>query len=570
MAALLAADGSPLLIKMPDGRIVPASGGALVDTAAPTVAAARADNSGAMTGKQIQAAGDEAAAQIAAAQALPDVLTSKRGGGAGRSPNVNANRAPAPGLALPQQPAVMTAPEGGGGDMGALASLVKSLGKNAGSGDPLGPVEVTPRQTGSEPGLLEKFKSFLGIGDKVPNSGASTIDPNMQTAPGPGPVSSAPLAPIDGAPTDNGALASVAALPTPKPVITNRDGTQRTMDAPTAGALDTAAGQTAPEADKPGFFERNFGGIIDHGDPLTNGANADTIKARYGDDYKPQDWLDRLKANGARLALLTGGLATMANASRPGATPLGSVGQGALEGINTAYGQRAAQKQEDLAAAEEASKAKLRDAQGALYDVKGNAAVTTAAAADKRGEAALARSKAAQTAADAAASRAATYAANPFSKGSKTSVFQQKQAAWLEAHPNDAEGALAYANGEKQLTPGQTLQSAYALAGKELAGLIDQPADPEEWVNNRASEIQQNILEQNKRRAAAPAPSNGAPALPGSKNPGGALPAGGKPAAAKGPSKAQLKAQAAAAIQRGANADQVNKRLSAMLATAPE
>jgi hypothetical protein len=568
MAALLASDGSPMMIRLPNGQLVPASGGALVDTAAAPVAAAAMDNSGAMNSSQIHAAGDQAAAQIAAAQALPEVLTAKRGGGAGRQPNVAENRAPAPGLALPQQPAVMTSPEGGGGaDLGALAGLMKSLGKNAGSGDSATPAATTPA---TDTGLLSKFKDFLGIGSKpggeVPNSGASVIDPNMSSAPGPGPVDSAPLAPLD----NSGALASVAAA---KPVITNRDGTQRTIDVPTAGALGGAmqpgvpapAGALAPTNDnQPGFFERNFGGIIDHGDPLTNSPNADTIKARYGDDYKPQDWLDRLKGNGGRMALLTGGLATMANASRPGATPLGAVGEGALAGINTAYGQRAAQKQEDIAALDASSKAKLRDAQGALYDVKGDAALTTAGAASKRADASMAGAKARQTSADASASRAATYAANPFSKGGKTSVFQQKQASWLEAHPDDHEGALAYANGEKQMTPGQTLQSAYGLAGKELAGLIDQPSDPEEWVNNRASEIQQNILAQNKQRAAAPAPSGGA-ALPASKNPGGALPNG----PARGPNRSQLQAQADAAIKRGADPAAVKKRMDSLLAASP-
>ena len=570
MAALLAADGSPLLIKMPDGRIVPASGGALVDTGAPTVAAARADNSGAMTGKQIQAAGDEAAAQIAAAQALPDVLTAKRGGGAGRAPNVAANRAPAPGLALPQQPAVMTAPEGSGSDLGALSGLLKALGKNAGSGDSIGPVEVTPKQTGSEPGLLEKFKSFLGIGDKVPDSKTATsapIDPTMQTAPGPGPVETAALAPID---NGAGALASVPAAP--DPVITRRDGTQMSIKDPGAAGLNAAAGDAALPApangnDKPGFFERNFGGIIDHGDPLTNGANADTIAARYGEDYKPQDWLDRLKANGARMALLTGGLATMANASRPGATPLGAVGEGALAGLNTAYATRAAQKAEDLAALEGQSKAKLRDAQGSLYDQRGEAALTNAGASQTRAQAAINAAAARQTAADAARIKADAYAKSPFATGSRVTDYDKKKAGWLEVHPGDKEGALAYANGEKQMSNGEIMKSAYGLAGKELAGMIDQPADPEAWVNKRAQEISDNIMLLNKTRAAAPAPSNGA--LPASRNPGGALPTAPKPAA-KGPSKAQLKAQAAAAIQRGAPADAVNKRLNAMLATAPE
>ncbi len=550
MAALLASDGSPLLIKLPDGRIVPASGGALVDTAPAPVAAAAMDNSGAMNAQQIRAAGDQAAAQIAAAQALPEVLTAKRGGGAGRSPNVAANRAPAPGLALPQQPAVMTAPEGSGADTGALAGLLKSLGKNAGSGDPVTPTPTTSAAA-SEPGLLEKFKNFLGIGDKVPNS-AAPIDPNMQTAPGPGPVSSAPLAPIDG--SQDGALAAVSAPAAPA------DGKGALVQ------IDTAKPNAVPaNDDQPGFLERNFGGIIDHGDPLTNGANADTIKARYGDDYKPQDWLDRLKANGSRLALLTGGLATMANASRPGATPLGAVGEGALAGINTAYGQRAQQRQEDLAAAEEASKAKLRDAQSALYSTKGDAALTNADANKTRAGAAVKAADARQTAADAAMKRAE----NPFSSASKTSDFEKKQAAWLAANPGDAQGALAYANGEKQMSGGMTMKSAYSLATQELAGMIDQPANPDEWIDNRASEIRDRILAQDKVRAAPPvaAPTNGA--LPASKNPGGALPPAAK-TAAKGLTRAQIEAQAAAALQRGASPAEVKKRKDALLAAAPE
>lgn len=48
--------------------------------------------------------------------------------------------------------------------------------------------------------------------------------------------------------------------------------------------------------------------------------------------------------------------------------------------------------------------------------------------------------------------------------------YTQKQAAWLAIHPNDAAGALAYANGQRQMSPQQMSIAAQNLAEKDMAG----------------------------------------------------------------------------------------------------
>lgn len=49
----------------------------------------------------------------------------------------------------------------------------------------------------------------------------------------------------------------------------------------------------------------------------------------------------------------------------------------------------------------------------------------------------------------------------------KTSVFQQKQGAYLAVHPGDAQGALDYASGKKNLTEPEIAKASIALARQE-------------------------------------------------------------------------------------------------------
>lgn len=380
MAALRTSQ-APLLIRLPNGQIVPASGGALVDTTAPASAAAMMDDTGALSQHGVRAAGDTGAVAPAAALAQVIDMASRRGGHGGGA-------AASPGVPIPRQPDVMYDKEEGGAGGADIMNLVKAIGAAAGKMgggtkvhedkidmpkiDPTDSAFKAPTLPGgaltdsipgstppvtaptaaapgspaaSEPGFLDRMKGFLGIGDQ----------PTLSTPVIAAQASSAPAGPTY---TDK------------HPGLQVDPGTgQITAAAAPAGALPQTAEPAKPSGGG-GFFDQ----LIDHGDPLTRDpGQAETMAARYGDNYKAPTWFDRLSDNPLRMALLQGGLATMAAASRPGATPLGAVGQGALAGLEGATTQRATSREQDRKDAEDASQAKLREAQGEFYGNRGEA-----------------------------------------------------------------------------------------------------------------------------------------------------------------------------------------------------
>lgn len=81
--------------------------------------------------------------------------------------------------------------------------------------------------------------------------------------------------------------------------------------------------------------------------------------------------------------------------------------------------------------------------------------------------------------------------------GGRTSVFQQKQAAWLEAHPGDTQGALEFANNRKTMQAGDIIKVSLQMAAKEIANnqtlRFKNQAEQSAAVNKRAMEIQQQL-----------------------------------------------------------------------------
>lgn len=372
MAALRTGQ-APLLIRLPNGQLVPASGGALVDTPTPAPAAAMMDDTGALSQHGIRAAGDTGAVAPAAALAQVIDLAQRRGNGGGA--------AAAPGVPIPRQPDVMTDEQDNSG--ADLMNLVKAIGAAAGktgSGagvhetkidapkiDPTDsafkvpslPEGAIPNSTplissqtaaapgasaANEPGFLDRMKGFLGIGEKLDN-----------------------LNPAASLPTPNLQAGNAATYTDRHPGLQVDPGTgQVTAAAAPAGALPQNAAPAKPSGG--GFFDQ----LIDHGDPLTRDpGQAETMAARYGDNYKAPTWFDRLNDNPLRMALIQGGLATMAAGGRRGATPLGALGEGALTGMKGAFEEKASQEQEALKARREDSEAKLREAQGVFYGDRG-------------------------------------------------------------------------------------------------------------------------------------------------------------------------------------------------------
>lgn len=385
---------APLMIRLPDGRIIPASGGALADVAPPTPAAAVMDDTGALSAHPMMAAGDGGALVPAAAKSAQIIDMAKHRGGA----------AAGPGVPVPRQPdAIVDQNQPSGGDLlnlikgisaatGKLNAAPAGTGEANGGGDFIGagstppaippsapaipppsqPDASTAAPAASEPGFLDRMKSFLGIGDTA--------------APPPAPAAAAVPAP------------AIATGPMPSPQVQGALTNAAPAVAAPTGAIPAPAAAAAPGTG--GFFDQ----MIDHGDPLTrNPGQAQTMATRYGDDYKAPSWFDRLSANPLRMALLQGGLATMSAASRPGATPLGALGEGALTGMKGSVEQRMAQQEEGLKEQREASEAGLREKQGEFYGTKG-AALTETADTNKNYKGALA--PVAQQKADAATSNA--------------------------------------------------------------------------------------------------------------------------------------------------------------------
>lgn len=93
------------------------------------------------------------------------------------------------------------------------------------------------------------------------------------------------------------------------------------------------------------------------------------------------------------------------------------------------------------------------------------------------------------------------------------SVFAMKQAAWLQAHPGDVQGALDYAGSlkGKNLSAEQIQLAATTAAARELGNLSlagTPPPDPQAYLTSRVQEIAQDI---GSRGPTATSPSGAAP-----------------------------------------------------------
>jgi hypothetical protein len=111
----------------------------------------------------------------------------------------------------------------------------------------------------------------------------------------------------------------------------------------------------------------------------------------------------------------------------------------------------------------------------------------------------------------------------------RTSVFQQKQTAWLAVHPGDNEGALAYASGRRQMSEAEMAKSALSMANAEIKNnqmlRYKNQAEQAAAIQKRAAEIAQML-----RTGFAPQPT--APTAPATPAGSGAqlLPAPRDPA----------------------------------------
>lgn len=581
MAALLQTQQQPLLIQLPNGQLVPAAGGALVDSGQAAPIAANSDNSGALATPMVKAAGS-GGALVAGDDPNSNILRMPRSRGGAASTAM---------LPVPKQPEPMVSGGEGGGGGGDIGALIKALGAAAGKGgsDPMGPVNVTPEVTSpSSPGILDQIKGFLGLDSGKTNTVASTSDMaqagqnNMSK-----PVEMAALDPINqgpGAPT--GALANGPA-PTPAQpgVAIQPQAEGGALAAPQPQATTPIAAPSVPVQNAPaapaiaaaapqkGLLERLLGNVYDKGatasDPLVNTPEgAATMAGRYGDDYKSPDWFDRLKANGGRMALLTGGLGAMAEASRPGATVGGAIGKGALSGINSVYAEREAQRAEDLAQSKETSEAGERAARADYERLHGTSLVMNSdtnakkadtdqdykgalgAAAGQKADAATTTANARSKSADAAMVRAQNVA-----KDSKNPTAFMKNAQWMVDNGMASDVSEA---AEKLKTQAKNPGQRSALITARAKMLIGANIAP---TQDDISKAQADATQQIDGELASAAPAR-------VMRKGGALAdvaPGGKPQAPGAlppppPSKAAGRAQAEAAIAKGANRDQVIQR----------
>lgn len=99
-------------------------------------------------------------------------------------------------------------------------------------------------------------------------------------------------------------------------------------------------------------------------------------------------------------------------------------------------------------------------------------------------------------------------------RGGGNSVFALKQAAWLQAHPGDTQGALDYAGSlkGKSLSPQQIQLAATSQAGRELADMSlagTPPPDPQGFITTRTQEIAEDISARGNTPTGAPAASPG-------------------------------------------------------------
>ncbi len=558
MAALLDNSQAPLLIQAPDGSLIPVSGGALRGADGPQIAAAMSPAVNGMTAAPMPRAAGQGGALIAASQAPTGAQLTPRKIGQSSSGAL---------LPGPRQPEVI-----GGDDnsMDGLGAIAKAIGTAAGKSGAVA-------NTGAgDPGILDKLKGWLGIG-----SANKTADPNADvtgaTAPLPPPVQTGALPPI---PTNDQPPVpqSVGALgpdpSAPKPVVTAQDGSQTTVASPTADDLSATMAQqsgmvpptsAAAADDSDPDFLRRIATMMGRKPQLNdNPETAALMKERYGDDYKAPDYWDRLRENGTAMALLTGGLATMAAAGKPGASVGGALGQGGLTGLQTVYQQREAQREADLAARKEASEEGLRQAQGQFYGDRGDVlhqnADTNAGYRGALANAALTKADAAtdtaaarKTAADAAmvkAKNAASGTNNP------TAMMKNAQFYVDNGIAPDLETAVGMLK-TAATNPGQRSSLITARARMKLGSKVmptDQDVEQAKIAATR--EVDQELA------AAAPArAARSGGALPA---PGGTNPPNRAPKAGGGLDKNTAINQARNALKQGADRGAVIKRLQGM------
>lgn len=103
----------------------------------------------------------------------------------------------------------------------------------------------------------------------------------------------------------------------------------------------------------------------------------------------------------------------------------------------------------------------------------------------------------------------------PGTQSTRLSVYQLKQQAYLEAHPNDTQGALDYANGRKNMTPEQIESFAIAQATRDYQAATlggESIPDQQAYVGQRATAISGQLhAAQGSGGAPAPAPASQAP-----------------------------------------------------------
>jgi hypothetical protein len=357
MAAL--ANSYDSLVTLPDGTLVPASGGGLVNVNPVSPAAAAAALNAPPETNDIAAS---SAAPAIAAGALNGALIPRRGA-------INASAAPAIAAALLNNSGERT-----------LARAINAAGASG---------AVSP--SGALPG------------DNVVALNTHRFHPRQ-----PGSILRMPT-PVPKPQDDNGAAlgALVAGIAKKAGVIGG---------APTGAIPDvTVTPAVNDPSQQGGMFDKLMNFF--HGDKAsTQAANAApplatsdvpgaAAPSAQPADATQDDYFTRLQKNPLALALVTGGLSMLGRSSAPG-TFGDALSNGALTGINAVYDQRVAQQNAELAAIKAKAEADKDAAQGNLYTAQAGAIPDETTAKGKTADAALANAKA--NAARAAAGRYST------------------------------------------------------------------------------------------------------------------------------------------------------------------
>lgn len=107
-------------------------------------------------------------------------------------------------------------------------------------------------------------------------------------------------------------------------------------------------------------------------------------------------------------------------------------------------------------------------------------------------------------------------AAKPGGAGGRSSVFGQKQQAWLDAHPGDTQGALDFAGGHKTMSAPQARTAAAAQAARDLQAITlggGTVPDPEAFLKKAEDEhFAETMTSQGTAGAASATPAGATPA----------------------------------------------------------